>query len=67
MGAAKVATRPVRTRRPREHDSGHVLTGIGHSWRCSCGETGPILPTWREAMQAGREHAAQHEAPKDAA
>lgn len=55
-----VATVPVRVKRPREHDSGHVVTGIGYSFRCSCGQRGKIERSYREAMNAGVVHAAMH-------
>jgi hypothetical protein len=60
MGAAHVVTRRAAVKRPREHDTGHVVTGIGYAFSCSCGERGKLTATYREAMQAGREHAAEH-------
>jgi hypothetical protein len=56
----KIATRPVRLKREREGDTGHVIRGIGYSSHCSCGWRSPVKSAWNEAMQAGREHAAEH-------
>jgi hypothetical protein len=47
-------------KRPREHDTGHVVTGIGFAFECSCGERGKVRPSWNAAMQDGRDHAAEH-------
>lgn len=62
MGAAKVVTRRAAIRRAREHDTGHLITGIGFVFECSCGERGKNRRSYREAMQEGREHAAEHAA-----
>jgi hypothetical protein len=60
VSAAKVVTRRAAIRRPREHDTGHHLIGVGFAFSCSCGEHGRNRATWAEARQDGREHAAEH-------
>jgi hypothetical protein len=60
MGAARVTTRRAAIKRPREHDTGHVVTGIGFAFECSCGEHGAIRRDRSTAMQEGRDHAAEH-------
>lgn len=67
MSAAHVVTRRAAVRRAREGDTGHVVTGIGFAFECSCGERGKIRPNWNQAMQDGREHAAEHARKSDAA
>jgi len=54
-------TRRVATRRAREGDTGHIITGIGFAWSCSCGERGRVRGSWNEAAAEGREHQADHE------
>jgi hypothetical protein len=66
MSAAKVVTRRAALKRPREHDTGHLVTGIGFAFECSCGARGRNRPTWRDAMQEGRDHAAAHTAEASA-
>lgn len=65
MGAAHVVTRRTAVKLLREHDTGHVVTGIGYRFECSCGERGKIRASYREAMQAGREHADAHRQEAD--
>lgn len=60
MGAPKVTTRRAAVKLPRDGDSGHHLIGVGFAFSCSCGARGRNRPTWREAMQQGREHAREH-------
>lgn len=60
MGAAHVVTRRAAVKRPREHDTGHVIRGIGHAAECSCGWHGELRRNRADAMQDGREHAAEH-------
>jgi hypothetical protein len=56
-----VVTRRAAVKRPRDRDTGHVVTGIGFAFECSCGERGKVRPSWNAAMQDGREHAAEHD------
>jgi hypothetical protein len=55
-----VTTRRAAVKRPREHDTGHVVTGIGFAFECSCGERGNVRKSYRAAMDDGRDHAAAH-------
>jgi hypothetical protein len=61
MGAEKVVTRRAAVKRPREHDTGHIITGIGFAFECSCGASGRVTRSYKAAMQQGREHAAEHQ------
>ncbi len=64
MGAPKLATRPLRVKLPRPGDSGHLIRGVGYVAECSCGWHSTRQPSTRAAMQAGRDHAAEHREPE---
>jgi hypothetical protein len=61
MGAARVTTRRAAVKRQREHDTGHVVTGIGFAFECSCSEHGKVVRSYQAAMREGRAHAAEHQ------
>lgn len=60
VAAEKIVTRRAVVKRPREHDTGHHLIGVGFAFSCSCGERGRNRQTWSEARRDGAEHAREH-------
>jgi hypothetical protein len=46
----------VRVREPSHILGCELLRGVGFSWRCSCGEKGKVVATWREARADGEDH-----------
>jgi hypothetical protein len=61
MGAHKVETRRAAIKQPREHDTGHVIKGIGFAFECSCGKHGDVERSYQAAMREGQAHAAEHQ------
>lgn len=53
-----VSVRAVKIREPAPEIGCERLRGIGYSWRCSCGERGPIMASHRSARNGGAEHRA---------
>lgn len=60
MPAHAPVSRPLRVKLPREHDTGHLIRGIGFTSECGCGWRSQRCSTREFAAELGRQHVRDH-------